>query len=124
LLAEQASSSCPARTVHCKARTEPFLISLSGRSQCREQTKLRDLESRLPQLLIINPRYHPRESPQVLACTGQLEERIRGLPSRNICFHTVCIYIHYTLCQFQSRTDRAYSESFTSAKLNRLSTFS
>jgi hypothetical protein len=57
-----------------------FLISLSRRSQRSEQTELRDLESRLSQLLIINPRYHPGEPAQVLTRAGQLEKCIHRLP--------------------------------------------
>src|SRR5713226_548946 len=45
LLTQRAQRPCQRRAVHRKARTQPFLISLSSCSQCGEQAELRDLES-------------------------------------------------------------------------------
>ncbi len=93
LLPDKAQRPCQCRTVHREAGTQPFLISLSSRCQCREQTELRDLQTCLSQLLVIDPRYDPREAAQVLTRTGQFKKRVCGLASKGFLFHIRCIYI-------------------------------
>ena len=61
------------RTIHGKARAQLFLIGLSSRSQRGQQAELRDFESCLPQLLVIDPRYDSSNTPQVLARAGQIK---------------------------------------------------
>ncbi len=54
---------CPGQrcAIHGKARAQPFLIGLPGRSQRGKQAELRDLEACLSQFLVIDPRYDPGE---------------------------------------------------------------
>jgi hypothetical protein len=70
LLPQQPQRPCQCRTIHGKARAQPFLIGLSSRSQCCEQTELGDLESSLSQLLVVNPRYDPSDASQILTRAG------------------------------------------------------
>jgi hypothetical protein len=49
------------------------LIGLPSRSQRGKQAELRDFESCLPQLLVIDPRYDSSNAPQVLARAGQIK---------------------------------------------------
>lgn len=94
LLTQQAQRARQRGAIHGEARAQSFLIGLSGLGQGREEAELRDLQSCLSQLLVINPRDYTGEPAQVLARAGQWEECIRGLLSKHNHFHTVCIYIY------------------------------
>src|SRR6267143_6802659 len=86
------------RTIHGKARAQPFLIGLSSRGQRGKQAELRDFESCLPQFLVIDPRYDSSDAPQVLTCAGQVKQCCRFL-FKCPWSHSVCIYICCSLCQ-------------------------
>lgn len=73
LLQQQPQRPRQRRTVHGKARAQPLLIGLSGRSQRCQQAELRDFESCLPQFLVIDPGYDPSDAPQVLTRAGQMK---------------------------------------------------
>src|SRR5216684_430786 len=85
------------RTIHGKARAQPFLIGLFSRSQRGKQAELRDFESCLPQLLVIDPRYDSSDASQVLTRAGQVKECCCRLLFKCLCSHSICIYI---LCPF------------------------
>src|SRR5438034_11331658 len=87
------------RTIHGKARAQPFLIGLSSRSQRGKQAELRDFESCLPQLLVIDPRYDSSDASQVLTRAGQVKQCCCRLLFRRLCSHSICIYILCYLCQ-------------------------
>jgi NADPH:quinone reductase len=82
------------RTVHYEAFAQPFLIHLAGYSQCREESELCNLEARLLQFLVINPRYDPRCAAKVLASARQVKERFGGGWFRCLSSHSICIYIY------------------------------
>jgi len=81
------------RAVHYEAFAQPFLIQLAGCSQCREKSELCNLEARLLQFLVINPRYDPGCAPKVLASARQVKERIGGSWFKCLSLHNICIYI-------------------------------
>jgi hypothetical protein len=83
------------RTIHGKARAQPFLIGLFGGSQRGKQAELRDLKACLSQFLVVNPRYDPGEAAQILTGAGQLKKCIRGSLSKGLPVHIICIYICY-----------------------------
>ena len=96
-LPEKAQRPCQCRTIHREAGTQQFLVSLSGRRQRRQQPELSDLNTRLSQFLVINPRYDSRKAPQVLARTGQRKKCVCGLLSKSFGSHLSCIYI-FSFC--------------------------
>ena len=79
--------------IHYKAFAQPFLIHLAGYCQCRQQSELCDLEARLFQLLVINPRHNPGCAPKGLAGTRQVKERFGGGRFECLSLHNICIYI-------------------------------
>jgi hypothetical protein len=81
------------RTIHGKARAQLFLIGFSSRSQCRKQAELRDFESCLAQLLVIDPRYDSSDASQVLTRAGQVKQCRCRLLFKRLCVHSTCIYI-------------------------------
>src|SRR6266446_2813676 len=87
------------RTIHGKARAQLFLIGLSSRSQCGKQAELRDFESYLAQLLVIDPRYDTSDASQVLTSAGQVKQCYCSLVFKRLCFHSRCIYILCSSCQ-------------------------
>src|SRR6266702_3148295 len=87
------------RTIHGKARAQPFLIGLSSRSQRGKQAELRDFESCLPQLLVIDPRYDSSDASQVLTRAGQVKQCCCRLLLKRLCSHSRCIYILCSPCQ-------------------------
>ncbi|SRR6266851_7501639 len=87
------------RTIHGKARAQPFLIGLSSRSQRGKQAELRDFESCLPQLLVIDPRYDSSDASQVLTRAGQVKQCCCRLLFKRLGFHSRCVYILCSLCQ-------------------------
>src|SRR5260370_6757429 len=95
------------RTIHGKARAQPFLISLFSRSQRGKQAELRDFESCLPQLLVIDPRYDSSDASQVLTRAGQVKECCCRLLVKGLCSHGICIYI---LCPFVKPGLRSFIE--------------
>src|SRR6516162_885317 len=86
---EGPSQGC---TVHYEAFAQPFLIHLAGCGQRHEQSELCNLEARLLQFLVINPRHDPRRATKVLADARQVKERFCGGPSACFRAHNVCIY--------------------------------
>jgi hypothetical protein len=80
--------------VHYEAFAQPFLIHFSGCSQCRENSKLCNLESRLLEFLFINPRDDPGCAPKVLASAGQGKERFGGGWFKCRSGHNICIYTY------------------------------
>src|SRR5262249_52952356 len=80
-------------TVHDETFTQPLLIHLAHCSQSREQSELCDLEARLLQFLVINPRYDPRCAAKVLASTRHVKEHC-GSRIRYMRCHNICIYIY------------------------------
>jgi hypothetical protein len=56
LLSQQPERPRQRRAVHRKADTQTFLVRLPGRGQSSKQTELRDFESCLLQLLVIDSR--------------------------------------------------------------------
>jgi len=96
---QQPQRPCQRRTIHGKARAQLFLIGLSSRSQRGKQAELRDFESCLPQLLVIDPRYDPSHTSQVLTRAGQVKQCCCRLLFKRLCSHSRCIYILCSLCQ-------------------------
>jgi hypothetical protein len=78
--------------IHNKAFAQPFLIHLAGYGQCRQKSELSDLEARLFQLLVINPRHDPGCAPKGLASTRQVKERFGGSWFECLSPHDICIY--------------------------------
>src|SRR6266849_3380997 len=87
------------RTIHGKARAQPFLIGLFSRSQRGKQAELRDFESCLPQLLVIDPRYDSSDASQVLTRAGQVKQCCCRLLFTRLWSHSICIYILCSFCQ-------------------------
>src|SRR6266481_10102430 len=87
------------RTIHGKARAQPFLIGLFSRSQRGKQAELRDFESCLPQLLVIDPRYDSSGASQILTRTGKVKQLCCKLPLKRLFSHSRCIYILLPICQ-------------------------
>jgi hypothetical protein len=99
---QQPQRSRQSRTVHGKASAQPLLISLSHRSQCSEQTELRDLKACPSQFLVVNPRYDPAEAAKVLTRAWQVKKCICRSLSQRFCPHSMCIYI---CCSLASNED-------------------
>jgi hypothetical protein len=90
---QQSQRPCQCRTIHGKALAQPFLIGLSSRGQRGKQAELRDFESRLPQLLVIDPRYDSSDASQVLTRAGQVKQLYCKLLLELLFSHSRCIYI-------------------------------
>jgi hypothetical protein len=110
LLQQEAQRPRQCRTVHGKTGAQPLLIRFSSRSQRCKQAKLGDLESGLPQFLVIDPRYNPRDAPQVLTRAGQIKKRICRVSLKSFWSHSVCIYICH--CSFKLRNSHEADAPF------------
>ena len=87
------------RAIHGKTRAQPFLIGLSSRGQRGKQAELRDFESCLPQLLVIDPRYDSSGASQILTRTGKVKQLCCKLLLKRLFSHSRCIYILLPICQ-------------------------
>src|ERR1700756_809866 len=62
--------------------------------QRRQQAELRDLDSRLRQFLVVDPRYDSSGAPQALTRAGQVKKCFGVSPFRLLSSHIRCIYIY------------------------------
>jgi hypothetical protein len=121
LLQQQPQRPRQRRTIHGKARAQPLLIGLFSRSQRGKQAELRDFESCLPQLLVVDPRYDSSDAPQVLTRAGQIKQCCCRLLFKCLWSHNICIYICCILCQTKIALNHLSGASTVSVVLDHAS---